>query len=125
MIVDDGRSEATRKLVMALAARANGGPAVHYLQPPPGTRGPAAARNAGWRSTQAPLIAFTDDDTVPDADWLRQARLAWREQDGKLVLAYDPRLAETLESAGNWALPRRFKISAPSARLRGCGSLPT
>jgi pimeloyl-ACP methyl ester carboxylesterase len=35
---------------------------------------------------------------LTDADWLRQARLAWREQDGKLVLAYDPRLAETLES---------------------------
>jgi pimeloyl-ACP methyl ester carboxylesterase len=35
---------------------------------------------------------------LTDAEWLRQARLAWREQDGKLVLAYDPRLAETLES---------------------------
>jgi glycosyltransferase involved in cell wall biosynthesis len=34
-------------------------------------RGPAAARNAGWRASQAPLIAFLDDDCVPTASWLR------------------------------------------------------
>ena len=33
-------------------------------------RGPAAGRNLGWRSTQAPIIAFTDDDCVPQPDWL-------------------------------------------------------
>jgi GT2 family glycosyltransferase len=32
--------------------------------------GPAAARNRGWREAQAPVVAFTDDDTVPDAGWL-------------------------------------------------------
>jgi GT2 family glycosyltransferase len=35
--------------------------------------GPAAARNRGWRRARAPLVAFTDDDTVPDRDWLRNA----------------------------------------------------
>ena len=34
---------------------------------------------------------------LTEADWLRQARLAWREEKGKLVPAYDPRLARTLE----------------------------
>ena len=33
--------------------------------------GPAAARNRGWRLANAPVIAFTDDDTEPDPDWLR------------------------------------------------------
>jgi glycosyltransferase involved in cell wall biosynthesis len=32
--------------------------------------GPAAARNAGWRKARAPVVAFTDDDTVPDPGWL-------------------------------------------------------
>jgi len=32
--------------------------------------GPAAARNVGWRSAEGIIIAFTDDDTVPDPDWL-------------------------------------------------------
>ncbi len=33
-------------------------------------RGPAAARNLGWRSTSARLVALVDDDVVPEADWL-------------------------------------------------------
>src|SRR5207244_3864345 len=33
-------------------------------------QGPAVARNAGWRSTDARMIAFTDDDCVPQPDWL-------------------------------------------------------
>jgi histidinol-phosphate phosphatase family protein len=32
-------------------------------------RGPAAARNAGWRASRAPWVAFLDDDVVPPADW--------------------------------------------------------
>jgi hypothetical protein len=32
-------------------------------------RGPAAARNAGWRACQAPWICFLDDDVVPGPDW--------------------------------------------------------
>jgi histidinol-phosphate phosphatase family protein len=32
-------------------------------------RGPAAARNVGWRSSRADWIAFLDDDVVPDRDW--------------------------------------------------------
>ncbi len=33
-------------------------------------RGPAAARNAGWRRAGTPLVAFLDSDTVPDPAWL-------------------------------------------------------
>ncbi|MCO8126375.1 glycosyltransferase [Acidimicrobiia bacterium EGI L10123] len=32
--------------------------------------GPAGARNAGWRATTAPVVAFLDDDCVPDPGWL-------------------------------------------------------
>jgi pimeloyl-ACP methyl ester carboxylesterase len=32
------------------------------------------------------------------ADWLASAHRTWREQDGRLVLIYDPRLAESLAS---------------------------
>jgi GT2 family glycosyltransferase len=34
------------------------------------TKGPAAARNAGWRRARGAIIAFTDDDCIPDRDWL-------------------------------------------------------
>lgn len=38
--------------------------------------GPAAARNRGWRRARAPVIAFTDDDTVPDPGWLESGLAA-------------------------------------------------
>ncbi len=36
-----------------------------------GGRGPAAARNAGWRASTAPWIAFVDDDVQPPLGWVR------------------------------------------------------
>jgi glycosyltransferase involved in cell wall biosynthesis len=36
----------------------------------PSNRGPGAARNMGWRATTAPLLAFTDDDCLPEPGWL-------------------------------------------------------
>jgi hypothetical protein len=32
-------------------------------------RGPAAARNVGWRASTAPWVAFLDDDVVPGPAW--------------------------------------------------------
>ena len=37
-----------------------------------GGRGPAAARNVGWRATSAEWIVFLDDDVVLPADWSRR-----------------------------------------------------
>ena len=39
-----------------------------------GGRGPAAARNAGWRVTASDWVVFLDDDVVPGSEW--PARLA-------------------------------------------------
>lgn len=70
VVVHDGPSDAARKLVAHWAKKlaARGGPSVRYHAPPHG--GPAAARNAGWRLAQADVVAFTDDDAVPDPGWL-------------------------------------------------------
>lgn len=70
VVVDDGPDDDTRRVVEAMDAATGGAPAVRYLRNQ--GKGPATARNVGWRASAAPLIAFTDDDTVPDADWLRE-----------------------------------------------------
>jgi hypothetical protein len=43
-----------------------------------GVTGPVAKRNLGWRASAAWLVAFTDDDCRPQADWLE--RLADRAE---------------------------------------------
>jgi glycosyltransferase involved in cell wall biosynthesis len=36
-----------------------------------GGQGPAAARNVGWRASDAPWVAFVDDDVDPPLGWVR------------------------------------------------------
>lgn len=71
LVVDDGHDRETMMAVQAVAARHAGTHAIRYLRPPNG-RGPAVARNCGWRFARAGIVAFTDDDTIPDRDWLAQ-----------------------------------------------------
>ncbi|HET9886361.1 MAG TPA: glycosyltransferase [bacterium] len=61
IVVDDGSADATR----AVAER--GGARVLSQT----NRGPAAARNYGWKSAAAHTILFTDSDCIPHSDWAR------------------------------------------------------
>lgn len=49
------------------------------------SRGPAAARNAGWRAARARLVAFTDDDCRPEPGWLEAGLRAHRAAPGAVV----------------------------------------
>ncbi|MBX6312689.1 MAG: glycosyltransferase [Isosphaeraceae bacterium] len=68
IVVDDAASAATRRQVEGSAPwfRAD----LRYL-PVNGRHGPAAARNIGWRAARGEIIAFTDDDCIPEPGWLR------------------------------------------------------
>ena len=59
MVVDDRRA-GERLALPAGVERLTGG-----------SRGPAAARNAGWRAASAPWVVFVDDDVLVGADWGR------------------------------------------------------
>lgn len=75
IVVDDDPAGSARPVVDACCARMTDVPAIRYLSAPD-TQGPAGARNVGWRSARGALIAFTDDDTIPDPTWLRHGAAA-------------------------------------------------
>ncbi|WP_128546481.1 glycosyltransferase family 2 protein [Larkinella soli] len=75
IVVDDGNDADTRAAVEAVAARSALN--LRYLGQPE-RRGPAAARNRGWRAAKSPVIGFTDDDCIPAPDWISQAVEAFR-----------------------------------------------
>jgi cellulose synthase/poly-beta-1,6-N-acetylglucosamine synthase-like glycosyltransferase len=85
IVVDDGRSPDTHAAVQELAGRP-GVPLIRYVTPAPGSKGPAGARNAGWRASEAELIAFTDDDTIPQPDWLERGVAALRASSSRAAV---------------------------------------
>lgn len=62
LVSDDGRSNPVRDRLLP------GFPWVRWLEGP--ARGPAANRNHGARHARGKWLAFTDDDCLPDKDWL-------------------------------------------------------
>ena len=72
IVVDDGSRDATPAVLEA--ARDRGRLDLQVLQQER-SRGPAAARNRGWRAARAAAIVFTDDDCEPVAGWLE---CCWR-----------------------------------------------
>jgi len=78
IVCDDGCEPATRDVVADFSFRARArGLRISYIAIT-GTQGPAGARNRGWKRARAPVVAFTDDDTVPDRGWLEAGLHAMR-----------------------------------------------
>jgi GT2 family glycosyltransferase len=73
VVVHDGPGPEARHVVADFIARY--GVAARFFELD-SRRGPAAARNRGWRAAHGAIIAFTDDDTVPERDWLEEALAA-------------------------------------------------
>ena len=76
IVVDDGNDLQTRCLVDSWAKW--GRPILRYISAAK-TNGPAAARNSGWRAAQGDIIAFTDDDCLPEPGWLLAGANAFSE----------------------------------------------
>lgn len=90
VVVDDGSADAAA--TAAVASRA-GARLVRHDR----ALGPAAARNAGWRVVDAPVIAFVDADVEPDPGWL------------------DPLLAHLADEAVAAIAPRVAALDTPGA----------
>lgn len=64
-VVDDGSETDAQQEVLSELADADD-VTVHRQE----NAGPAAARNTGWRATDADVICFTDDDCLVPEDWI-------------------------------------------------------
>ena len=119
MIVDDGSSDETRAVLererqrgdldLKLIAREENG-------------GLAVARQQGWQAARADLLAFTDDDCVPDPGWLAAGLEAAALNPGAIVQGRtDPRLGD-LRRIGPLRRPftRTLSIPAPDPHVQTC-----
>lgn len=82
IVVDDASADHTR---LVLERELEHGPLDLTVLRNETARGPAQARDRGWRTAGADVIAFTDDDCEPDADWLRAGLQSVRASPGAFV----------------------------------------
>lgn len=76
IVVDSAPSNASRAVVESYLNQPGAKPCIIYL--PVDTRtGAAAARNHGWQIARGAIIAFTEEDAIPAADWLKQGLQAF------------------------------------------------
>jgi len=91
IVVSDGCDDESRSVVNSFKKFH---PALYYLHLPE-KKGPAAARNLGWQRAWGKLIAFTDDDCLPERTWLASLYKTYR---GESVIAYAGKVMVPLPS---------------------------
>jgi glycosyltransferase involved in cell wall biosynthesis len=99
IVVSDGHDEET---LFVLEGSKGPGPAFG-LYSLPVRKGPAAARNEGWRKAHGELILFTDDDCVPSPSWVSSYWGAYESYKGQDRLAWI--FGESLAFRGPLSVP--------------------
>ncbi len=77
IIVSDGPDDESKKAVdeFIVSVPVN----IRFLSLP-AKKGPAAARNLGWQNANGVVIAFTDDDCLPDNNWLESICVNYKNE---------------------------------------------
>ncbi|HEU5083324.1 MAG TPA: glycosyltransferase [Acidimicrobiales bacterium] len=112
VVVDNGSRDGTWEVLQRLVSGSTLRIAARRL---PTNRGPAAARNAAVASSRAPLLAFTDDDCLPEPGWL-EALVS--SADGADIVQGRTEPDRTQPRAGVW--DRTIRIDAPTALFETC-----
>lgn len=77
LAVDNASTDGTREVVDAFAARTDG--RVRYLHEP--RQGLSRARNAAIHAARGEIVAFTDDDVIPEREWLAKLAETFRDHE--------------------------------------------
>lgn len=68
LVVNDGSSDGTQSMLESMQSQVSY--ALRYFSQ--SNKGPAAARNTGIRHAKGSIVAFTDDDCLPQPNWLSE-----------------------------------------------------
>jgi GT2 family glycosyltransferase len=75
-------------------------------------KGPAYGRNKGAKIAEGEKLAFTDDDCLPQQDWLEKASVEFEEElvgiEGKIETERGPRNEESFEKLHGFATANMF-----------------
>ncbi|MGI8751461.1 MAG: glycosyltransferase family 2 protein [Acidimicrobiales bacterium] len=117
LVVDNGSTDETTAILETYTKEAR------YLLRPlriERNRGPAAARNLGWRLAEAPIIAFTDDDCVPQTTWLEAGLAAMASDETVGVLQGRTRAPDgvAMDAFPRWGHSQ--VITSPTAQFEAC-----
>lgn len=117
VVVDDCSTDATPQVLEELVATAS-----INLRAARTARqgGPAVARNVGWRSAQADVFAFTDDDCVPAPEWLSSGLSAISADPAVGVVQGRTLLAQDTDESRWTSRTVRRQVLAPSPWFEGC-----
>ena len=118
VVVDDGSTDGTPERVEKAAAALP--MPVRVLRQEQST-GPAGARNRGWQATDAPLIAFTDDDCVPVQGWLAALAAAVETGGAALAAGVTTYPAEQADLRATWSY--RMEDDGASGHYSTCNVL--
>ena len=86
IIVSDGPDTTSSELVSEMAKRSTANFRFLFSTD---KKGPAAARNLGWQNANGFLVAFTDDDCLPDQNWLKTILETYKDE---IEVAYTGRM---------------------------------
>lgn len=115
LVVDNGSGDETSDVLAGLAASTPVDLRPLRIEE---NHGPAAARNLGWRSARAPLVAFTDDDCVPAPGWLRWGLTTLESDPGIGVVQGRTLKPTTPYRTTRWTTYR--EVLTPSPWFEGC-----
>ena len=124
VVIADNDPEASAGTVVQSLGREAGAPIVYVHAPKPGV---ATARNAGLAATDAPLIAFLDDDEAATPQWLQELLQAQQTTGADVV--FGPIRGRTPEGTG-WTAPYLNRFFGREGPVRdglldhpwGCGN---
>jgi glycosyltransferase involved in cell wall biosynthesis len=117
LVVDDCSGDETERVLKSLMDEA---PFRLRSLRTPANGGPAVARNIGWQAAAAPLLAFIDDDCLPEPGWLHAGLVALQDNPRLGVLQGCTRAPSSVDIARlqGWYLWRVILQAGPF--FEGC-----